>query len=79
MDWDGGDKCHAPSPFRKGGLLTPKGRSERQGICIDVEGSIGLHIVAEEAGRPCDALECIPGDLLNHYLTPSCDMELQDG
>ena len=53
--------------------------SEGQGICIDVGGSIGLHIVAEEAGRPCDALECIPGDLLNHYLTPSCDMELQDG
>ena len=29
MDWDGDYKCHAPSPFRKGGLLTPKGGGVR--------------------------------------------------
>ena len=79
MEWDGGDKCHAPSPSRKRRIVTPKGRSERQGVCIDVEGSIGLHIVAEEAGRPCDALECLPCELLNHHLIPCCDMEGQEG
>ena len=76
---DGGDKRYAPSPFRKRRIVTPKGRSERQGVCIDVEGSIGLHIVAEEAGRPCDALECLPCELLNHHLIPCSDMEGQEG
>ena len=77
--WDGGDKRHAPSPFRKRRIVTPKGRSERQGVCIDVEGSMGLHIVAEEAGRPCDALECLPCELLNHHLVPCCEMDGQEG
>ena len=79
MDWDGGDKCHDLSPFSKRRLVTPRGRSERQGVCINVEGSIGLRIVAEEAGRPCDALECRPCELLNHHLIPCCDMEGQEG